>query len=106
MKVVSPCAQSLSHFQLIVTSCTIACQAPLSMGFSRQEYWSVLPSPPAGDLPDPETKPTSLLSSAVSDGFFYNEATWEVSYYYFTWCTSEEAEAHIDEESSPRLPLQ
>ena len=44
MKVVSPCAQSLSHFQLIVTSCTIACQAPLSMGFSKQEYWSGVPS--------------------------------------------------------------
>ena len=41
-----------SHLQLLVTQLTVACQAPLSMGFSRQEYWSGLPCPP-GDLPDP-----------------------------------------------------
>ena len=45
-----------SHIQLFVTLWTVACQAPLSMGFSRQEYWSGLPYPPPEDLPDPEIK--------------------------------------------------
>ena len=42
-----------------VTPWTVACQAPLSMGFSRQEYWNGLPCPPAGDLPDPGVEPVS-----------------------------------------------
>ena len=42
-----------SHVQLFVMLWTAACEAPLSMGFSRQEYWSGLPCPPAGDLPNP-----------------------------------------------------
>ena len=41
---------SFSHVQLCVTLWTVACQAPMSMGFSRQEYWSGLPYPPPGDL--------------------------------------------------------
>ena len=45
------CAQSLSHTQLFVTLWTVVCQAHLSMGFPRQEYWSWLPFPPPGDLP-------------------------------------------------------
>ena len=52
----------LSHFsriRLFVTLWTVACQAPLSMGFSRQEYWSGLPFPSPGDLPDPGIKPRS-----------------------------------------------
>ena len=49
---------------------TIACQAPLSMGFSRQEYWSGLPCPPSGDLPDPGIKPMSLVSPALAGGLF------------------------------------
>ena len=44
---------------------TIACQAPLSMGFSRQEYWSGLPCPSPGDLPNPGIEPTSPTSSAL-----------------------------------------
>ena len=48
------CVYVLSHVQLFVTLCTIACQALLSMEFSRQEYWSGLPLPSPGDLPDPE----------------------------------------------------
>ena len=44
---------SFSHIQLFVTPWTIACQAPLSMGFSRQEYWRGLPFPSPGDLPNP-----------------------------------------------------
>ena len=45
--------KSLSPVQLFATPWTIACQAPSSVGFSRQEYWSGLPFPPPGDLPDP-----------------------------------------------------
>ena len=44
---------------------TVAHQAPLSMGLSRQEYWSGLPSPPPGDFPDPMIKPTSPVSPAL-----------------------------------------
>ena len=48
-----------------MTQWTIACQAPLFMGFSRQGYWSGLPFPPSGDLPDPGIEPMSLMSSAL-----------------------------------------
>ena len=50
-----------SCVQLCATPRTIACQAPLSMRFSRQEYWNGLASPPPGDLPDPGIKPVSLI---------------------------------------------
>ena len=53
-----------SHVWFCATSWTVARQAPLSMGFSRQEYWSGLPCPPPGDLPDPGIKPASLMSPA------------------------------------------
>ena len=53
-------AQSLSHVQLFGTFCTVARQAPLSMGFPRQEYWSGLPFPTSGDLPEPGVKPVNL----------------------------------------------
>ena len=49
--------KSLSHVRLFVTPWTVAYQAPLSMGFSRQEYWSGLPFPSPGDLPDPGIEP-------------------------------------------------
>ena len=52
------------------TLCTIARQAPLSMRFSRQEYWSALPCPLPGDLPDPGIKPTSLMFPALASRFF------------------------------------
>ena len=50
------------HVWLFSTPCTLAHQAPLSMGFSRQEYWSELPCPPIGDLPNAGTEPVSLAS--------------------------------------------
>ena len=62
-------AQSLSHVQLFATPWTIACQAPLSLGFSRQEYWSGLPFPSPGDLPDPGIEPESFVSPALAGGF-------------------------------------
>ena len=51
----------------------MAYQAPLSMGFPRQEYWSGLPFPPLRDLPDPEMEPTSLMSPALAGRFFTPE---------------------------------
>ena len=68
----------LSHFSpvlLVVTPWTVGHQSFLSMGFSRQEYQSVLPFPNPGDLPDPENKPASLLSLALVGGFFTTTAT-------------------------------
>ena len=61
----SVCMSTLNHFslvQLFVTPWTLAVQAPLFMGFSRQEYWSGLPWPPPWDLPDLGIKPRSLMS--------------------------------------------
>ena len=52
--------KSLSYVQFFATPWTIACQAPMSLGFPRQEYWSGLPCPPPGGLPDPEIKTVSL----------------------------------------------
>ncbi|CAN0429590.1 unnamed protein product [Rangifer tarandus platyrhynchus] len=54
-----------SHVQLFATLCTVVHQTPLSMGFSRQEYWSVLPCLPPGDLPDPGIEPTSPVAPAL-----------------------------------------
>ena len=51
--------KSLSRVRLFATPWTVAYQASLSMGFSRQEYWSGLPFPSPGDLPDPGTEPGS-----------------------------------------------
>ncbi|CAI9171871.1 unnamed protein product [Rangifer tarandus platyrhynchus] len=55
----------------------VARQAPLSMGFSRREYWSGLPYPPPGDLPHPGSEPASLTSSASAGTFFATSTTWE-----------------------------
>ena len=59
-----------SRAQFFVTLWTVARQAPLSMGLSRQEYWSGLPCPPARDLPDPGIELVSLTSPALAGGFF------------------------------------
>ena len=64
------CANRFSRVQLFATPWTVAHQAPLSMGFSRQVNWSGLPCPPAGDLTDPGVEPASLASSALARGFF------------------------------------
>ena len=73
------CCAVLSHFShvpLFVTLWTIALQAPLSMGFSRQEYWRGLLCPPPGDLPNPGIKPLSLRSP-LAGRFFTTSAIWE-----------------------------
>ena len=71
------CVKSFSSVLLFATLWTIAHQAPLSMGFSGQEYWSGLPFPPPGDLPDPGIEPESPLSPALARVFFTTSATLE-----------------------------
>ena len=55
----------------------VARQVPLSLRFPRQKYWSVLPCPPPGDLPDLGIELTSLVSPALAGGFSTTHATWE-----------------------------
>ena len=55
----------------------VACQAPLCMGVSRQEYWSRLPFPSPGDLPNPGIEHMSLMSPAVAGELFTISTTWE-----------------------------
>ena len=83
------CACILSSFscgQLFVTPWHAACQAPLSMGFSRPGHWSGLPCPPPGDLPHPGTEPRPLMSPALASGFFTTSATWEAHVYTLIIC--------------------
>ena len=70
----------LSCIWLLVIPWTVAHQAPLSMEFSRQEYWSGLHCPPPGDLPDLGIEPTSLTSPALAGRFFTTGATCEASW--------------------------
>ena len=88
------CQTSVNHGFTILHSCKLCCAvtsvvsdpltpwtvtlwAPLSMGFFRQGYWSGLPCPPPGNLPDLGIKPTSLMSPALAGGFFTVSSTWE-----------------------------
>ena len=65
----NPCELScFSCVQRFATLWTIACQVPLSVGFSRQEYWSMLPFTSPGHLPDPGVKPTCVKSPALAGG--------------------------------------
>ena len=66
-----------SHIQLFATMRIVACHAPLSMGFPREENWSGLPCPLPGDLPDTGIKLTSPMSPAGTGGFFSTSTTWE-----------------------------
>jgi len=66
--------------RLFMALLTVAHKAPLSMGFSRQEYRSGLPFPPSVDLPNPGIKPVSLMSPALVGRFFTTSTTWEVPY--------------------------
>ena len=78
LTIVKTCVSAKS-LQLCLTLCnaTHHSQAPLSMGFSRQEYWSVLPFLSPGDLPDPGIEPASFMSLTVTGRFFTTSATWE-----------------------------
>ena len=63
----------LSCIQLFATPWTVAHQAPLSMGFPRQEYWNGLPFLSPGHLPDPSIEPSSLVSPVLAGRFFTTE---------------------------------
>ena len=78
----------LSQFRLFVTPWTVDPQAPLSMDFSRPEYWSALSCPPPGYLPNLGTKRESLVSPELADRFFTNCATWEALSYmlFYYYC--------------------
>ena len=74
------CGSLLTRFRcvlLLATPWMVAGQAPLSMGFSRQEYRSGLPFPPPTDLPNPRSELTSLMCPEVASGFFTTSAAWE-----------------------------
>ena len=68
-------ANRFSHVRLFATLCTVGSQVPLSMGFSRQGYWSELSCPPPGDLPEQGTEPVSLTSPALAGELFTTSAT-------------------------------
>ena len=70
-------SELLSHVWFFATLWTIASKAPLSMGFSKQEYWSDLPCSSPGDLPDPGIELASLMSSAFGGRFFTTSTTRE-----------------------------
>ena len=75
----------LSHFsrvQLFAAPWTVAHQAPLSMGFHRQEYWSGLPCPPPGNLPDPGGRTHVSYISCIGRQILHHLATWEASLIY------------------------
>ena len=72
------CAQMLNRVRLFVTPWTVSLEAPLSMGFPRQEYWSGLPFPSLGDLPNPGIEPAPPALQADS----YHWATREAQYLY------------------------
>ena len=72
------CAKSLSCVRLFEVPWTVAFQAPLSMGFHRQDYWKGLQFPPPGDLPNPGIKPASL---ALAGRFFTTRTTWAIQLY-------------------------
>ena len=74
-----------SHAQLLATLGTITCQVLLSLGFSRKEYWSGLPSPLPGNLPNPGVKPVSLTFPALAGGFFTTRAICTLSFWRCKW---------------------
>ena len=73
----------VSLVRLFVTPWIVARQAPLSKGFSRQEYWSGLPFPPPSDLPDPGIKTMSPASPALAGGFFTTETPGKPTYIHY-----------------------
>ena len=86
---------------LFVTPWTVVHQAPLSVGFPRQEYWSGLPFPSPGNLPIPGIEPMALASPALAGGFFTTGATWEALAGGFfttgaTWEASNIVEGYVD----------
>ena len=108
------CACACSRVWLFVAPQTIALEAPLSVGFPRQEYWSGLPFPLPGGLPDPRIKPISLTSPALVGRFFTTCATWNAIWPFWSvriyfnldldvavWSALEQATCHIYKTSFP-----
>ena len=84
-RLLSACCLPLCMHAKLLQPCLTLCdpvalQAPLSVGFSRQGYWSGLPCPPPGDLPDPRLELASLTSPALTGRFFTTGVTWEAHY--------------------------
>ena len=77
---VSMCAKLLPSCPTLCDPWTVALQASLSMGFSRQEYWSGLPCTPPGDIPDQGIELTSLRSPALAGGLFTTSTIWQQVY--------------------------
>ena len=75
-----------SRVRLFATPWTVARQAPLSMGFSRQAYWSELPCPPRGDLTKSGFEHRPLTSPALTGGVFTISAYWEATMYNVNFC--------------------
>ena len=73
------CVCVLTHVWLFAAPWTLAHQAPLSMEFSRKEYWNGLPLPTSGDLPNPGIKPKSPMSIPLAGRFFTTNTIWEGS---------------------------
>ena len=71
------CVHAHSCLTLCDSQWTVACQAPLSLGFPRQEYQRGLPFPTLGDLPDPKIEPESPTSPALAGGFFATVSLWK-----------------------------
>ena len=93
-------ARLIQSCRLFATLWTIAHWAPVSMRFSRQEYWSGLPCPPPGDLPNSGIKPTCLTSVALIGGFFTTSASWEAHVIY---CHASKASFSTDFTLSPSI---
>ena len=98
----------LSHVQLFATLWTTVRQAPLSMGFSRQQQRSGLSCPPPGDLPDPGIEPASLMSPALAGAFFTTSTTWKalhrLSVQFSHSAVSDSLRAHASQHARPPCP--
>ena len=70
----------LSHAQLFVAPWTVSLQAPLSIGFSKEEYWGGLPFPSPGELSNPGIEPGSLVSPALAAGCFTTALPWKPTF--------------------------
>ena len=110
---------SLSHVHLFKTPWAAARQVPLSTVFFRQEYWSRLPFPTPGNLPDPKIEPASLASPALAGRFFTTGATYKANSWMFSsvhslshvwlfatpWTTARQASLSITNSQSPPKPM-
>ena len=81
--------------RLTETPWTVAHQTPLFIGLPWQEYWSGLPCPPPGDLPDPGIEFASLISPALAGGFFTTSATWEAHQSHYAELKRQDTEEYI-----------